>query len=821
MIEKIIEGINHTTYQYDIRGNLIERKQEETDVVTIYENNEAKQLTAIIDPNGNITEYGYNALGMVEWIKDSEENTKYIDYNANNKIISVTDFMGNETVYDYNEMNRLTRAIDPYNNEINYKYDVKGNLLRLTDKNENITHYEYNKLNQIIETIDPSGNYELSEYDPRGLIIGKTDKNGNKTVYEYDSLERLIKFINPLNGVVEYSYDALDNLLTQTDERENTTAYEYDKLQRVAKQIDAYGNEKSYEYNYLGQVNRETDALGNEKEYEYDELGRLTKEIDPLGEFKTYEYDNNSNLIKLEDELNRPKYYSYDSLNRLIKETNALEEEIQYKYDKNSNLIEEIDANGEVYKYEHDKLNRLIKEINRTENEQTYEYDANDNLIKKIDFNENSTVYEYDPLNRLIQTFFADGTKKEFDYDPTGNILRAENNINELKYEYDKLNRLIKANDIGKEEIISYKYDPAGNRTQMTWLDDARSVLYTYGKLNELLTIKDTEGKTTTYEYDPLGREIKKILPNDITTETTYDPAGRILTIKNTNNFNKGHDKKLKSFAYLYNAAGERTHQIEEDGNITTYEYDEICRIKNVYYPFNSGKKVEDFREKLYLGLYPDYEHGKGKKENDYYFNLPNVNIPEFDNKKFKDSLKGLLKDKEDVFKEYKKLDKKLKGKWKVEIGEGATEFASRLEVDYETEEAINNLYEQIKVKHGYLDTAQWIWTETFNYDLNSNRIAKANGWGKIDYSYNIDNEILKAGNRIYEHDLNGNLIKESLGGIDGIYNYNPENRATNIYSEISGFIGHKEWSLEAGVEYDYDALGRRNSRVEYLEKSK
>ncbi|MBA7550503.1 hypothetical protein ES705_43019 [subsurface metagenome] len=175
-----------------------------------------------------------------------------------------------------------------------------------------------------------------------------------------------------------------------------------------------------------------------------------------------------------------------------------------------------------------------------------------------------------------------------------------------------------------------------------------------------------------------------------------------------------------------------------------------------------------------------------------------------------------MLKDKDELFKDYLKLDKKLKGRWNVGIGEGATEFASRLDVPYEVEDALREAYEGIAQKHVYLDTSEWTWQESFSYDPNSNRSSKANGWGVIDYAYNPANEILNAGNRAYEHDLNGNLVQEALGDIEALHQYSPENRVEDIYTDYSGFIGKDKWSLEAGVSYEYDPFGRRSSRTEY-----
>ena len=285
-------------------------------------------------------------------------------------------------------------------------------------------------------------------------------------------------------------------------------------------------------------------------------------------------------------------------------------------------------------------------------------------------------------------------------------------------------------------------------------------------------------------------------------------------------NVNRGFgiNEKLKSLSYVYNNAGEVIYQVDDEGNITYYEYDEIGRLESAYYTFISDKKETDFEERLDLGLFPEYEevNGNGNNRDEASFMIPEVNIPGFDNGSFKSSLMEALRENEELFKLYYHIDNN--GKWIVKQWDGATDFVIPLDVSYELKDEVEDVFSLIANKNTYLDTNQWMWMESFEYDENSNRISKANGWGKIDYTYNTENQILTAGDREYEHDLNGNLIVESIFDVEAVYTYNPNNRVKSIYSEISGFIGNGEWKLDAGIEYTYDPFGRRNSSVEYTE---
>ena len=325
--------------------------------------------------------------------------------------------------------------------------------------------------------------------------------------------------------------------------------------------------------------------------------------------------------------------------------------------------------------------------------------------------------------------------------------------------------------------------------------------------MNELLSVLDPDSEQTVFEYDELLRETSRIFPNGISTHTAYGPAGRITSIKNDNDDGPwGHEKKFESEAYLYNDAGERTFTVDSEGLITTYKYDELGRIETVYYPFGSG-------------LFPEYsvENGRGRGRNKGdTFTFPYAPMSGNNEQLMEEKLSAIPGDKDELYRKYSHMDKNMKGNWHVTPGEGATEFASWPDIEYEEELSLIDAFDIIRNGNDSLDTSKLAWTETYEYDTGSNRTAKANGWGQIDYTYNAANEILSAGNRGFNHDPNGNLLAEVPGDVEANYTYNPENRVTDIYSEISGFVGNKEWSLEGGVGYDYDAFGRRTSKTDY-----
>jgi RHS repeat-associated protein len=806
IVSEILNNTSTTIYTYDQRGRLAVKTQKETSVTRSYQYDPKGQVVIETDPNGNATRYFYDNLGRVTRTTDPENNDIYAEYDGKGRIYAKTDANGNRTRYEYDSMDRLIHIYDPLNYYTENHYNPKGLLVTYTDKNWNTTSFDYDKNGRKTKETDALGNTIVTTYDSTGLVKSITNKKGDTTTFEYDALGRTIQEIDPLAGVISYIYDPNRNTTSVTDRNGNTTKFDYDKLNRVVVKTDPYASTTKLEYNYLGKTSAITDALLNKTTYNYDELGRLIKETNPMAETSTFAYDKNSNLISVIDPIGRIKGNRYDKLNRKIEEINGLGEITKFEYDPVGNMMKTTDPQGHEVQYQYDKRNQLVVETNQLGNIQTFAYDANGNTISKIDFNGKIIGNTYDALNRLVKTVFADGTNKEMSYDEAGNIVTAKNQDSDFGYQYDKLGRLVRSEDRNLDKTLVYGYDSNGNRTSISYLDTGKTTKYAYGKMNELLAVADSEGGVTKYQYDKLIRETKKAMPNNIVTETSYDAVGRITFLRNYSQERYGKQEDMKSFAYMYNAAGERIYQVDQDGKITAYEYDKASRLVKTLYPFGQGKEREDFEERLDAGLYPEKgkDNGWGLKV-DFTSLSPYKFIEGFS--KLEDDLDKCMDGHKDVYESHKKTN--WPQTWKWIPGEGAMEFATRLKLGSATD-ADNGKWKN------RLDTNQWMWTETFTYDGSNNRATKANGWGQIGYSYNEANQMLSSGNREYQYDLNGNMIQEALGDAKVDYTYSLENRIVEVYNNTKGFAGKCGDSLEEGVEYSYDVFGRRNTRTEY-----
>ncbi|MFZ3286518.1 MAG: hypothetical protein WA191_06675 [Telluria sp.] len=125
-----------------------------------------------------------------------------------------------------------------------------------------------------------------------------------------------------------------------------------------------------------------------------------------------------------------------------------------------------------------------------------------------------------------------------YEYDAVGNLtLVADPRGNAVTQEYDNLNRL-------KREIL-----PAPNAKA-----ERPTIGFSYDGLNQITKITDPRNLATSYSVDGLGNQYGLSSPDTGGTTRTFDAVGNLKTSKDARGF------------------------------LTTYEYDELSRLKTIRY---------------------------------------------------------------------------------------------------------------------------------------------------------------------------------------------------------------------------------------------
>lgn len=571
----------YLTNQYDTNGRVI--KQTLTDggfytfAYTLGANGKVTQ-TDVTDPRGNVRRVTFNASGftLTETValgKPEQQTTTYEREAGTNKILSVTDPVGRKSAYTYDALgnisqvthlfgtsaavttsftyeptyNQIATVTDPLNHTITYGYDVKGNVTSVTDALNHHATLTYDQWGQILTVSDDLQNTRSFEYsagdlvritDPEGFVttrfaddVGRllslTDPLGRVSRYEYDGMDRLTKMIDPLGGTTLFAYDANGNLLTVTDARNNVTTFTYNNMDRVATRKDPLLRTQSYVYDLAGNLTKLTDRRGKVTNFSYDNLDRHTFSgfgAVTQGQNTVYEstvtngYDGADGITSITDSLSGAVSFGYDNAARITSETTP-QGNVSYTYDNAGRRLTMTVSGQPTVNYGYDAANRLTS-ITKGATAVGFSYDAA-NRLSALTLPDNVTLdYTYDKKSQVTAiaykkngSFLGDLT---YSYDASGRRTTLGGSFARLGFPAAIGSHTYNAaNQMTQRGAATLTYDNNGNLT-----GDGTNT-YTWDARNQLASMSGP-GLTASFNYDGIGRRIKKTVNGSI-TEYLYD----------------------------------------------------------------------------------------------------------------------------------------------------------------------------------------------------------------------------------------------------------------------------------------------------------
>jgi YD repeat-containing protein len=111
---------------------------------------------------------------------------------------------------------------------------------------------------------------------------------------------------------------------------------------------------------------------------------------------------------------------------------------------------------------------RSLLSDNKTQRTVSYTYDEDGNRATSALTNTTARTYDYTMRNQIKSISISTRTLVAYTYDPNGNVLtrNPQNNTSSV-FAYDALNRITNITHNfagGATRILSYAYDPVGNR---------------------------------------------------------------------------------------------------------------------------------------------------------------------------------------------------------------------------------------------------------------------------------------------------------------------------------------------------------------------
>ncbi|MGH8397853.1 MAG: toxin TcdB middle/N-terminal domain-containing protein [Gammaproteobacteria bacterium] len=315
------------------------------------------------DPNGVITEFGYDAFGLRidETLGDGTSITSPYSlcstncgvangtYSVTITHLSTTSDPGKTETTIYDSFGRpllqSTYVVSGALTNVATAYDSLGRVTSVSIPYEGsptaYTYTNYDFFNRVTAVYSPAGlnsgcsvSYKSettceTSYAYNGLTASVTDPKGNTTSKTVDALGEVLSVTDAAGGITSYTYYAFGDLKTTTDAARNQTSMVYDNLGRKLSMTDPDMGTWYYGYDPRGLLTSQTDPKNQNITMQYDALGRLINRTEPLAAggtgTDTWIYDGPNGvptmpdigkLVEVQGADGYVKQYQYDSAGR-------------------------------------------------------------------------------------------------------------------------------------------------------------------------------------------------------------------------------------------------------------------------------------------------------------------------------------------------------------------------------------------------------------------------------------------------------------------------------------------------------------------------
>lgn len=509
------------------------------------------RLSSSTDAAGHTTSYSYWPWGDLETITDPNGNETVFTFNGSHQITSMTRVTntatgtGRETTYTYYGFGAATGVGCTVTQKATVVTDADGNA----GASGHTTTYCSNTDDDVEQTINANGQTTAGAFNAQGDQTSLTQpgtggSSADVSSVVYDATGQ------DLNCAVAGTSSPVTTCPTGASAGVTASStYDGTFVYQPATVTDAQGNTDNN--CYYGGSNACTGGGGSGFT---GPVGELERETDPLS--------------------------TQNSLN--------------FSYNTNGTIAKSQNADGNTTTYGYDAYGNLTSLTPPTPlGAETFGYDTDSRQTSYKDSDGNTTISVYNAIDDDTSDTFNGTTLVSYTYDPDGNLLSETDPSGTETNTYNSLNQLTKTTLPGGQ-TISYTYDPVGNLASMT--DASGTTSYTYNGLNQLTTLTEPGGYNTTFTYDRDGNRTGISYPNGVTVTYTYDAADRAVSML----AKSAAGTTLASETYSYMSGSADTALIQtatdQNGNVTTYTYDQLNRLVQAKTLSSSGVTVSNYQ---------------------------------------------------------------------------------------------------------------------------------------------------------------------------------------------------------------------------------
>ncbi|MGY1459500.1 MULTISPECIES: RHS repeat-associated core domain-containing protein [unclassified Luteimonas] len=552
-----------TDFTYDARGSLLTRKDHinGTTATTIHENNSHGQPKKVTHPDGKVYTYGYAQHGRLAWVSTTRPAEPGEILNSTDGLVTELgginyNLFGEPIQYvnerRWNELVCIPNPIcgidpDPGSGQVVVRSEITYRQF-----------IEYDPSGFVRAVKGTSGQDVRYTYDANGNVKTMTDSLDRVTTLTYDRQQNVVQSVGPLNRIINFQYDRIGRLTSVVDPRGNATSYVYDGFGQLWSQASPDTGTTAFEYNAGGLRTKMTRHSAATTSFAYDGLGRPVS-ITAGGQVQTLAYDacthGKGRLCQVVDPTGSVNY-TYTPQGRLAGQSSAMPAggaaAHAYTYDTLGRLtgIGYPGGVGVGYGYVSGRLRTITATVGGTSH----------NVI---------TGLRHQPFGPAVAWSWGNGLRREISYDVDGRVteLNTRNGsayLQRLGYQYtghDEISKI--TNHVNPTLTQDYGYDAlsrlttataSGANQNLAWDINGNRSSHTWGGATDLYSTPASSNRlgaiagqrATSYAYDVNGNTL-----SGEGAAYTYNTFNRLATAS----------KAGVTTIYAINALGQRVHK--------------------------------------------------------------------------------------------------------------------------------------------------------------------------------------------------------------------------------------------------------------------
>lgn len=448
-------------------------------------------------------------------------------------------------------------------------YDAAGRLTWTADGTGAVTQRVYDKNGNLVNQVAYATAIAASA-SPSSVIASAGDR---ATAMAYDSANRMVMQVDALRGVTEYVYDANGSVARRIQYANAIvsvpalgTAGTLAAI-RAAITPDAADRSSVFGYDMAGRQVLAIDALGAVTETQYDAAGSVTAMT---------AYGTLVNTAAL------PAVPTLAGMRALVVTNAFTDRTTKSAYDAAGRQAFQVDALGTVTATQYDGIGQVVRTTRHWNAIAAGTANTAAGIAAALvaHANDQTNVFSYNAAGQLTTSTDAMGGTESYTYDALGNKLSFVNKRGFMwTYTYDAAGRML-TETTPQVSLTTVGTDGAGNLVANAPETAAIVTSLAYDALGNLTQRTEALGRpeerTTRYEYDQLGRQVRVIYP----AVGVYNAVGDNVAANGaTGVADRVETTQVLETRTYYDALGNAVANVDVGGALSQKVYDLLGRV--------------------------------------------------------------------------------------------------------------------------------------------------------------------------------------------------------------------------------------------------